>query len=85
MNTNEKTDLKQIILDKIAQIKEVDVTEIDPDQHFMDMGIASVEAMSIFVAIQKQGGIIVSPLIMFECNTVNEICDYLDKKEAVKG
>lgn len=83
METKEVT-LKDIILGKIAELREVQISEVDPDQPFMDMGIASVEAMSIFVAIQKQAGIIVSPLIMFECNTVNQICDYLKEKQIAK-
>jgi acyl carrier protein len=84
METKNKIELKEVIISKISDLLKIDKSEVDSDQEFMEMGIASVEAMSLFVAIQKETGVVISPMIMFECNTVNQICDYLNKKELAK-
>lgn len=76
MNT-QATELKTILTSAIADLTGMPTEEVDSDANFMTMGIDSLDAMKVFKRVQDKLGIRINPIVMFECQTINQLVDYI--------
>ena len=69
---------KEIIINELAVRLDQPATDVNPDAPFFDIGIDSVDAMNIFIAVQNRTQHELSPTLLFEYDTVNMIAGYID-------
>lgn len=73
----DKTKLMELAKGKIAEVVGFDLEEIDENEAFLNMGIASIQAVKIVNLIQKELGIELEPTLLFEYETLVDLVDYL--------
>ena len=73
--------LKEIIITEIAVRLNKSTANINPDTEFFNLGIDSLDAMQIFISVQKTTQHSLSPTLLFEYDTVNKITAYVDSLE----
>lgn len=62
---------------KIAEVVGFGIDEIDENEAFLNMGIASIQAVKIVNLMQKELGIELEPTLLFEYETLVDLVDYL--------
>ena len=73
--------VKEVIINQLASRLKTSASDINPDTEFFNLGIDSLDAMEIFVAVQKMTQHHLSPTLLFEYDTVNKIAAYVDSLE----
>lgn len=74
--------LQSVLAEAIADLTNTSADQVDPDANFMSMGIDSFEAMKVFKRVQDALGIRINPIVMFECQTINQLVAYITSKYA---
>lgn len=73
----DKSKLMELAKNKIAEVVGFDVAEIDENEAFLNMGIASIQAVKIINLMQKELEVELEPTLLFEYETLVELVDYL--------
>jgi acyl carrier protein len=73
--------VKEIIIKELANRLNTPASSVNPDAEFFNLGIDSLDAMEIFVLVQKITSQNLSPTLLFEYDTVNKIAAYVDSLE----
>lgn len=67
----------EILKGYLAQVLEVTKEEINENDNFFKIGVSSVQALKIINRMRKELEIEISPVAMFEYNSIAEISNYL--------
>lgn len=73
----DKNKLMELAKTKIAEVVGFGIDEIDENEAFLNMGIASIQAVKIVNLMQKELGIELEPTLLFEYETLVDLVDYL--------
>ena len=73
----EKEKIILIIKEKISEIINIPVEDIDEEENFMKLGINSIEAMDIISSLGEELDIEISPVAIFEYKTIEMFADYI--------
>lgn len=74
--------IRGIIINELAKRLNAPLEEVNPDTEFFNMGIDSLDAMQIFISVQRETEHSLSPTLLFEYDTVNKIANYIESLEA---
>lgn len=69
--------LEDFIKNIIAKELSINVSEVDVNQSFMEIGVTSIMSLAIRSSIEKKLGFAISSTILFNYNTIKNISDYL--------
>lgn len=75
----DKTKLMEVAKLKISDVVGFEPDEIDETEAFLNMGIASIQAVKIINLIQKELDVELEPTLLFEYETLVDLVDYLDE------
>ena len=68
----------QMITEEIADALEVPVSEISPDEDFMEMGLTSLEAIKLINTIKDRFNLPdIGPALIFEYHSIHELSEHL--------
>jgi acyl carrier protein len=73
-------DLELAIAETCAAVVGVDVSKIEVDTNFFDLGITSLSMMSINNRLNKKLKKSIPLAVLFECNTVSKLRNYLENE-----
>jgi acyl carrier protein len=71
---------------RISEVVGLHPSEINEDESFLKMGIASIQAVKIINLMQKDLDMELNPAILFEYETLGELVDYfLENQEEMQN
>lgn len=71
--------LIEYITQTLADIRELDPEDINIDEHFVNMGLTSIDTLIILKIFKDELGIVLSPAILVEHPNVKSLAKYLSK------
>jgi len=73
----EANKLIELIKEEMAAILACSPEEIDENENFLSMGVSSIQAVKIINKLKNKLGIDISPAVIFEYQTIQELVAYL--------
>ena len=73
----DKKKIIDLLKEKLADILEISVDEIDVNENFMKLGVSSIEAMDIISEVSEELDVELSPVAIFEHKTIDMFADYI--------
>lgn len=70
-----KTDIIELLIEKIASHVEIKPELVDPAKNLEDIGLSSLHAVIISGELEDALEIEIDPMIMFENKTINEVAE----------
>jgi acyl carrier protein len=67
--------LEEILISVWEQI--LDVPDIGPHDHFLDLGGDSIRAIRLVNLLQEESGQVLQPIALFRAPTVSQLAEYL--------
>lgn len=79
--THKKTrqEIEAFITTWIARERKIDAKEIDPTEEFANLGLTSRQAVALSGALEKYVGQILSPSLVWDYPTVEQMAAHLEK------
>lgn len=71
----EKTEVIELLREKIASHLKIDVDRLDPARNLDEIGLSSLVAVIISGELEDEFEIEIDPMIMFESKTINEVAE----------
>lgn len=80
-----KEEIASFIINELATILNLNPDDIDPDVHFLRIGITSLQTLKIINKISRKLQIDINPVAMFEYKTISEFSGYLSETAMEAG
>lgn len=80
MSTEVATDVASVVgwcRGYLADLLDIDPTEIDPEADFDRLGVDSALAVSLLIEVEERYGVDIAPEELFENPTIAAVADYL--------
>lgn len=76
-----RSEIEEKVKNFLIEDLEIDEEKISPDANLKeDLGIDSLDFVDIVVIVEKQFGFKIKPEEMVGVTTLNQFCDYIEKK-----
>lgn len=69
---------KDYIVNWVAEKLAINTSEIDPSAHYAELGLGSVDMMTLFGELETQYDVTFDPDELWELESINDICNMIE-------
>ncbi len=73
-----KAQRKDFIIEKLAEVLDMDIEDIDPDESFFSLGLSSIKAIKLISNVKELTEKDIDLALIFDCETVSDLLDSIE-------
>lgn len=73
----EKEQWMDFIIERLAEVLDMDIEDIDPEEDFFSLGLSSIKAIKVISSLKELTEKEIDLALIFDCENVNDLVETL--------